>query len=189
MDESNSLCLVGECRELEECFGTSYTDAILASADDVSMREVNKVVREADRVRNLERCAERAPLIAEVVNRGRNWSRLWDATLHLGTRHTDGLQALSKMLAHHGRGVKPCPLCHPNPIGHLLTRYRQELGLDRDCINSIDLLLTQIVGSKLQEEFSKLAYIQTEYYVIFSLYISLENSSCSFDILCVSCPL
>ena len=58
----------------------SYTDAILASADDVSMQEVKKVVREADRVRNLERCAEREPLIAEVVNRGGNWSRLWDAT-------------------------------------------------------------------------------------------------------------
>ena len=97
-------------------------------------------MREADRVRNLERCAEREPLIAEVVimNRGGNWSRLWDATLLLGMRHTDGLQALSRMLAHHGQGVKPCPLCdesslHPNPIGHLLTRHRQEIGLDRDC--------------------------------------------------------
>ena len=128
VDESNSFCLVGECRELEECFGTSYTDTILASADDVSLREVKKVMREADRVRNLERCAERAPLMAEVVNRGGNWSRLWAATLHLGTRHTAGLQALSRMLARHGRGVKPCPLCdesslHPNPIGHLLTRH------------------------------------------------------------------
>ena len=140
VDEPNSLCLVGECRELEECFGTSYTDAILASADDVSMREVK---READRVRNLERCAERVPLITEVVNRGGNWSRLWEATLHLGTRHTDGLQALSRMLAHHGRGVKPCPLCdesslHPNPIGYLLTRYRQELG---------QLISTQLTSS------------------------------------------
>ena len=42
VDDPNSLCLVGECRELEECFGTSYTDAILVSADDVSMREVAK---------------------------------------------------------------------------------------------------------------------------------------------------
>ena len=31
-------------------FGTSYTDAILACADDISMWEVKKVVREADRV-------------------------------------------------------------------------------------------------------------------------------------------
>ena len=59
---------------------------------------------------------------------------------------------------------------HPNPIGHLLTRHRQEFGLDRDCINSIDLLLTQIVGCNIQFVY---------------LYISLESSSCHFDIVCI----
>ena len=120
VDHPNSLCLVRECRELEECFGINYTDTILAGADGVGMREIKRVVRQADRVRQLEKCTERAPLIAEVVCRGGSWMRLWDAALHLGTRHTDGLQALSRMLAHHGRGSKPCPLCNgstldPNP--------------------------------------------------------------------------
>ena len=29
LDDPNSVCLVGECRELEEHFGSNYTDAIL----------------------------------------------------------------------------------------------------------------------------------------------------------------
>ena len=29
MDDPDLFCLVGECRELEECFGTHYTDAIV----------------------------------------------------------------------------------------------------------------------------------------------------------------
>ena len=79
--------------------------------------------------------------------------RLWGAALHLGTRHTEGLQALSRMLAHHGRGSKPCPLCDgstldPNPIGHLLREHRQELGLN-DRIASTDLLLTQLCGCNI----------------------------------------
>ena len=39
---------------------------ILTGADEISMREVKRVVRQAERVRKPERCAERAPLIAEV---------------------------------------------------------------------------------------------------------------------------
>ena len=94
MDDPDSLCLVGKCRELEDCFGTNYTDAILlqVATDELSMNEVKRVVRQA--VGRLEKCVDRAHLIAEVVNRGGSWIKLWDATLHLGTCHTDGLQAL-----------------------------------------------------------------------------------------------
>ena len=88
LDDPNSLCLVGECRELEEHFGTNYTDAILEGGDEVSMREVKRVVKQADRVSKLEKCRERAPLIVEVVNKGGRLVRLWDSALHLGTRHT-----------------------------------------------------------------------------------------------------
>ena len=43
-DELDSLCLLKECRELESYFGTHYTDHILASADEVSMKDVKKVL-------------------------------------------------------------------------------------------------------------------------------------------------
>ena len=98
LDDPNSLCLVDECRELEEHFGTNYTDNILEGGDEVSMQEVKRVVKQADRVSKLEKCRERAPLKAEVVDNGGSWARLCDSALHLGTRHTDGLKALSRML-------------------------------------------------------------------------------------------
>ena len=53
LDDPNSLCLVGECRELEEHCGTNYTDAILEGGDEVSMQEVKKMVKQADRVMRL----------------------------------------------------------------------------------------------------------------------------------------
>ena len=36
---------------------------------------------------------------------------LWDSAHHLGTKHLKGLQNLTRLLAHHGQGSKPCPLC------------------------------------------------------------------------------
>ena len=39
------------------------------------------------------------------------WGRLWDVALDLGERHVRGLQNLSRLMGHHGRGEKPCPLC------------------------------------------------------------------------------
>ena len=62
-------------------------------------------------------------------------------------RHTDGLKALSRMLAHHGHGSKPYPLCEVNnldPIGHLLRVRQYKIGLDRTSVDSVDKLVTQI---------------------------------------------
>ena len=87
------------------------------------------MVKQADRVSKLEKCRGRAPVIVAVVNKRGSWDRLWDSALHLGTQYTDGPKALSRMLAHHGHGSKPCPLCDknnldPNPIGHLLRGHQ-----------------------------------------------------------------
>ena len=62
---------------MEEHFGTNYTDAILDGGDEVSMHEVKRVIKQADRVRKLEKCREWAPLIVEVVNKRGSWARLW----------------------------------------------------------------------------------------------------------------
>ena len=47
---------------------------------------------------------------------------------------TNGLQHLSRMLSHHGRGPKPCPLCDDRPTGcsltaHILTRHKDDINL------------------------------------------------------------
>ena len=45
-----------------------------------------------------------APLIAQVERRA-GWVRLWDAALDYGVSHTRGLQLLSRVLSHHGKGI------------------------------------------------------------------------------------
>ena len=135
VDDVESLSLVKECRELEEGFGTHYVDELVSEdADAVCMKEVKKIIGARDRERRLERCTEKAPLIAEVARSG-GWLRLWDAALDLGVRHTKGLQAVSRLMSHHGRGRKPCPLCDVTdlPISvleHVLSDHRDTLHLD-----------------------------------------------------------
>ena len=60
----------------------------------------------------LATCDSKAPLIADVCKRGGAWPALWDTARHLGSRHTLGLQYLTRLLAHHGRGSAPCPQCN-----------------------------------------------------------------------------
>ena len=57
-NEVDSICLVRECRELEESFGTHITEAI-ASKNSCCLRQMKKVIMEVDRRRMLERCEEK----------------------------------------------------------------------------------------------------------------------------------
>ena len=70
VDEVESLCLVKECRELEESYGTCFENEILEDAEQVSMREVRDTLRTMDREKMLERCGEKSALIAEVAKVG-----------------------------------------------------------------------------------------------------------------------
>ena len=52
--------------------------------------------------------------------------RLWDAALDYGVSRTRGLQLLSRVLSHHGKGNHSCPLYDTGPLedsvmGHLLS--------------------------------------------------------------------
>ena len=77
---------------------------------------------------------------------------LRDAALDLGSRHTTGFQSLSRILAHHGRGANPCPLCDDQfsdtyLIDHILEVHAETLGLSSPL--STDELLTQIVDRNI----------------------------------------
>ena len=65
-DDVESLCLVKECREMEEGFGTSFTDELLSGAESVDLRDVRKEIRKIDREKMLEKYAEKSQLIVEV---------------------------------------------------------------------------------------------------------------------------
>ena len=93
----------------------------------------------------------KAPLIAEVCKQGGSWPALWDTVRHLGSRHTVGLQHLSRMQAHHGRGPKPCPLCEEQLSGvtltdHVLSSHNQEFQLPSLTPES---LLTELVDREV----------------------------------------
>ena len=52
----------------------------------------------------------RKALIAEVAEKSR-WPRIWVGALEHGGRYTAGLQVLTRLMSHHGRGRRPCPFC------------------------------------------------------------------------------
>ena len=76
-----------------------------------------------DREKRLERCGERAPLIAKVAE-VYGWSKLWEAALDL-----------ADAMSHHGRGNHPCHLCDAAPLEeqsvleHILCTHWEELHL------------------------------------------------------------
>ena len=115
-DDPESLCLVKECRELESYYNTTFTTEILRDADSIFPTVMKKDIRKIDKDHVLEKCVLKAPLNAQVVSAGGSWPKLWDAALHLGSKHLQGLQNLTKLMAHHGRGSKPCPLCDASTL-------------------------------------------------------------------------
>ena len=81
------------------------------------------------------------------VAEGVGWPKLWDTALDLGQRHTRGLQVLSRLMSHHGRGLKPCPMGSETNLDtpildHILCDHGDKLQLDL----SPGQLLTKIVG-------------------------------------------
>ena len=133
-----------ECRELEISYGTNFTDTILTDANNVSLRIIKKTIRGIDREKLVQKCSNKSPTIAAVASKDGSWPKLWDSALHLGSRHTIGLQNLS---SHHGRGLHPCPLCDEqgfptSVIDHILSAHHTEIGLN---FNSTDQLLALLV--------------------------------------------
>ena len=57
-------------------------------------------------MRMQRKCRVKAALIVRVEELV-GWRRLWDELLVCKSRHLEGLQALSRLMSHHGRGSKP----------------------------------------------------------------------------------
>ena len=147
VDNVESLCLVKECHELETHYRTNFTDTVLVDADATSLWTIKKTIREIDKEKLIRQCYEKSPTIADVSSRDGSWSKLWDTALHLGSRHTMGLRKLSRLMAHHGRGLHPCSLCDEQDldmsvIDHFMCEHHQEFSLN---FSSTDQLLTQLV--------------------------------------------
>ena len=78
----------------------------------------------------------------------------WDAALHLGTRQIRGLQTLSRLMFHHGRGSKPFPLCEEDKLcsrllDHVLTAHQHKIGF-QGVSEWADDLLAHLVECDIQ---------------------------------------
>ena len=73
------LCLVKECRELEEAFGVKLTDSII-SEDERWGPVMKTMLRQKDRERHIARCKENAPLITRI-EKEIGWKKLWSDLL------------------------------------------------------------------------------------------------------------
>ena len=57
VDDVASLCLVKECKKLEEGFRPQFTDKMFGGdADQINMKEVKKVIGQLDREKRIELC-------------------------------------------------------------------------------------------------------------------------------------
>ena len=141
LDERQSLCLVRECKDLEEELGvtTNLTGRLLTQNKGgiegaVGLREVRESVSRCGKEQIVESCKAKALLVAEVAQRV-SWSKVWDACMDLGIGCTRGIQALVRVMCHHGRGSRPCPLCDCSSVsqdsllGHLLVQHRESLNI------------------------------------------------------------
>ena len=62
------------------------------------------------------------------------WLRLWDSVMDYGVQHTRGLQMLSRLMSHHGRGQHPCPPCEVSDLTstvleHVPSAHEAEMGI------------------------------------------------------------
>ena len=64
---------------------------------------MKETIYQEDRQTLVDRCCVKAPVIAKVAKQV-GWARLWDATLDIRGKAVRGLQMLSRVMSHHGRG-------------------------------------------------------------------------------------
>ena len=105
-DDVESLCLVNECHKLEINYGTNFVDTMLVNANNVSLHIIKKTIRGIDREKLVQ---SKFLTITGVTSRGGSWPKLLNSALHLSSRHTIGLQNLSSLMGHHGRGLHRLP--------------------------------------------------------------------------------
>ena len=65
-DDVESMCLVKECRELDESFGTRHVEAVIRG-NAAAAKEMKETIYQQDGQKLGDRCWEKAPVIAEVA--------------------------------------------------------------------------------------------------------------------------
>ena len=64
LDDVESLCVIRGCRELENYFGTNFTDTVLFDANAVCLRTIKKTIHKIDKEKLVLKCHKKSPTIA-----------------------------------------------------------------------------------------------------------------------------
>ena len=129
VDDVESLCLVRECRELEERYGVDYTSKILTTDPEDRHPVIKDLVRaigKEDLALQLQSASEMEHLckIANTVG----WKKLWDHVLDHGEACITSLKNLVRIVSYPRHTASPCPLCEgaelsiPLPI-HIMEKH------------------------------------------------------------------
>ena len=127
----------------------------------------------------VERCKAKAPLVAEVAQ-WVSWTKVWDASMDFGIGCSRGMQALVRVMCHHGQRFRLCPLCdcpslyEVSLLHHLLVHRAHALGLGD--LHSVEDV-TAVVELKLIK-FSKLKNL-------FNACLSLAKHFCMVPFFCL----
>ena len=86
-DDTETVSLVHECRELEEAFGTSFTDRILEAKEGEGPHpwDIRKEITGRDQAQRMDRCSQedRVPVMVEIAQVDQ-WEKLLDTALDEG---------------------------------------------------------------------------------------------------------
>ena len=124
VDEVESLCLVKECRELEERYKVDYTSKILVSEPEdryVIIKEMEKAVHKEDLALQLQSASEYKHLCKITNSVG--WKKLWDHTLDHGEACVTALKNLVRIVNHPSYACSPCPLCNVTELNESLPTH------------------------------------------------------------------
>ena len=103
LSDVDSICLVRECRDMEQYFYSNFTSAILQQEADTCPlpREIKNAILLRDRDLRLEQHKSRADMFIVIeVERQIGWPRLWDFALDHGPRCIDDLRNLVRVISY-----------------------------------------------------------------------------------------
>ena len=122
VEDVESLCIVKECRDLEEKYCSDYTSKLLTVAPEECrslMREAEKEIHEKDHLLQIEKASQQHPDLCKLAASA-GWRRLWDHSLDHGKTGVTSLKNLVRILTYPKHATRQCPLCEGDEFDSLL---------------------------------------------------------------------
>ena len=118
-DDLDSICLIRECRDLDNYFLSDFTSVILQrEADTCPIQAViNEEILSKDRKLRLAKHEGRPDLSVVVeVEEAIGWPKLWDLALDRGPNCIHGLRNFVRIVTYPPHATSPCPLCEDKDV-------------------------------------------------------------------------